>query len=175
MRTCHFTSNKRQKRAFYLTIVRSVFEHGSIIWSPQASTYLTKFENIHKRAIKWINGESFVSYNDLEFFEKQEDLQILLIRLEFIHNSIMLFYKIVNDLVDISLPEYITVTQPETLRYTRETAAIIGEQDTTTYSRVTYIYVRSRAKYFKFCTTTSKVNTLRKPLMQQKYYFIHEM
>ena len=25
MRTCHFTSNKRQKRAFYLTIVRSIF------------------------------------------------------------------------------------------------------------------------------------------------------
>ena len=46
----------------------------------------------------------------------------------------MLFYKIVNDLVAISLPEYITVARPETLRYTRETAAIIGEQDTTIYS-----------------------------------------
>ena len=43
------------------------------------------------------------------------------------------------------------------------------------YSRVTYIYVRSRAKYLKFRTTASKINTLRKPLMQQKYYFIHEM
>ena len=27
----------------------------------------------------------------------------------------------------------------------------------------------------KFRATTSKFNTLRKPLMQQKYYFIHEM
>ena len=43
------------------------------------------------------------------------------------------------------------------------------------YSRVAYIYVRSRAKYLKFRTTISKFNTLRKPLMQQKYYFIHEM
>ena len=33
------------------------------------------------------------------------------------------------------------------------------------YSRVAYIYVRSRAKYLKFRTTTSKFNTLRKPLM----------
>ena len=114
MRTCHFTSNKRQKRSFYLTIVRSIFEHGSIIWSPQASTYLTQLENIQKRAIKWINGESFVSYNDFEFFEKQKDLQILPIRLKFFYNSIMLFYKIVNDLVAISLPEYITVARPET-------------------------------------------------------------
>ena len=43
------------------------------------------------------------------------------------------------------------------------------------YSRVAYIYVRSRAKYLKFRTTTSKFNTLRKPLMKQKYYLIHEM
>ena len=40
MRTCHFTVilrsfNKRQKRSLYLTIVRSLFEHCSVIWSPQ--------------------------------------------------------------------------------------------------------------------------------------------
>ena len=61
MRTCHFTSNKRQKRAFYLTIVRSIFEHGSIIWSPQGSTQIMKFDSLQKRAMKWINGESFAS------------------------------------------------------------------------------------------------------------------
>ena len=43
------------------------------------------------------------------------------------------------------------------------------------YSCVAYIHVRSRAKYLKFRTTTSKFNTLRKLLMQKKYYFIHEM
>ena len=31
MRTCHFTTNKRQKRSFYLTIVKSLFEHCSVI------------------------------------------------------------------------------------------------------------------------------------------------
>ena len=34
-RTFHFTRNKRQKRTFYLTIVRSIFEHCSIIWYPE--------------------------------------------------------------------------------------------------------------------------------------------
>ena len=43
------------------------------------------------------------------------------------------------------------------------------------YSRVAYIYVRLHAKYLKFRTTTSKINTLRKLLMQQKYYFVHEI
>ena len=37
------------------------------------------------------------------------------------------------------------------------------------------VYVRSRAKYLKFRTTTSKINTLGKLLMQQRYCFIHEM
>ena len=50
-----------------------------------------------------------------------------------------------------------------------------GLSITENYSRVAYIYIRSRAKYLKFCTTTSKFNTLRKPLMQQKYYLKHEM
>ena len=49
------------------------------------------------------------------------------------------------------------------------------EIDCSKYSRVAYIYVRSRSKCLKFRTTTSKFNIFRKPLMQQKYYFIHEM
>ena len=53
--------------------------------------------------------------------------------------------------------------------------ARVSNMQTTMYSRVACIYVRSRAKYLKFRTTTSKINTLRKPLMQQKHYFIHEM
>ena len=134
MRTCHFATNKQQKRVFYLTIVRSIFEHGSIIWSPQGLTQLLKFESIQKRAVKWIIGESFVSYSDQEFLQKQKELQILPIRLKFIHNSMMLFYKIVNCLVVISLPDHITLIWPKTMRYTRETAEVIDKQDTRTFS-----------------------------------------
>ena len=46
----------------------------------------------------------------------------------------MLFYKIVKNLVAISLPDYITIAQPEALRYTRETAAIMDEMDTNKFS-----------------------------------------
>ena len=31
-RTCHFVKNPTKKRTLYLTIVRSLFEHASIIW-----------------------------------------------------------------------------------------------------------------------------------------------
>ena len=63
-RTCHFTANKRQKRSFYLAIVRSIFEHCSAIWSPQNSTYIEKFSVVQRRAVKWSYGEQFASYSD---------------------------------------------------------------------------------------------------------------
>ena len=48
MRTCHFTTNKQQKRSLYLTIVRSLFEHCSVIWSPQHKNLISKFDMIQK-------------------------------------------------------------------------------------------------------------------------------
>ena len=37
-RTCHFTKCKNQKRVLYLTLVRSQFEHCSVIWRPHTET-----------------------------------------------------------------------------------------------------------------------------------------
>ena len=54
MRTCHFTSNKKQKRAFYLTVVRSMFEHYPVIWHPVSKNKLYEFEYVFKR--KLLNG-----------------------------------------------------------------------------------------------------------------------
>ena len=103
-RTCHFTTNIRQKRAFYLSLVRSIFEHCSIVWSPQNATHIDKFAAIQKRAIKWINGEQFVSYSEETFLKKQKDLDILPMKLKFILTDLIMFYKIVNSLVQLDLP-----------------------------------------------------------------------
>ena len=45
----------------------------------------------------------------------------------------MLFYKIVNKFVPVSLPGYITVCQPEGSRYTRRNAQIHDMTDISTY------------------------------------------
>ncbi|MCP4456783.1 MAG: hypothetical protein GY816_01955, partial [Cytophagales bacterium] len=76
-RTCHFTADIRQKRSFYLAIVRSIFEHCSTIWSPQYASHLSKFEAIQRRAIKWINGEPFSSYSDEKYALELRKLTIL--------------------------------------------------------------------------------------------------
>ena len=83
MRTCHFTMDKKQKRTFYLTIVRSTFEHCSIIWHPKSPNQIAKFEAIQKRTIKWIHGRKFYHYKDSEFFDKQKELNILPMKFKF--------------------------------------------------------------------------------------------
>ena len=111
-RTCHFTIDKRQKRSFYLAVVRSLFEHCSAIWAPQYANHINKFAAVQKRAVKWILGEDFSSYSDEEFAQKQRSLNILPVNLKFLYNDLIIFYKIVNGIVPVSLPDYITVVKP---------------------------------------------------------------
>ena len=131
MRTCHFTTNKKQKKTFYLTIVRSIFEHCSVIWRPKSSNQISKFDAIQKRAVKWIHGQYFQHYSDSDYLIKQTELKIMPIKLKFYQNDLIMFYKIVNSLVPINLPEHFTFLDSEQLRYTRRTAQVIDKKDIT--------------------------------------------
>lgn len=133
-RTCHFSNDKRQKRAFYLAMVRSIFEHCSPVWSPQYATHILKCEIVQKRAIKWINGENFASYSNEKYHEELKNLNILPMKLKFVYNDLILFYKIVNKLVPIEFPSYISVIVPEATRYTRSSAAVHNKTDLSLYS-----------------------------------------
>ena len=63
-RTCHFTKNISKRRAFYLSQVRSHFEHCTIVWRPSAQTMVEKLESIQKRAVKWILNDNYISFRD---------------------------------------------------------------------------------------------------------------
>ena len=128
-RTCHFSKDKRQKRSFYLAMVRSIFEHCSQVWSPQYATHIEKCEALQKSAIKWINGDSFVSYSTEKYNKELKSLNILPMKLKFIYNDLVLFYKIANKLVPIVFPSYISVVQPESIRFTRSSAAVHNQTD----------------------------------------------
>ena len=132
-RTCHFIADKRQKRSFYLAIVRSLFEHCSVVWSPQYATNIEKFSAFQKRAVKWIYGETFASYSNEMFLEKQRELKILPMKLKFIFNDIVMFYKVVNGLVPITLPPFISACTPSDVRYTRRNAPIHELSDLSTF------------------------------------------
>ena len=118
----------------YLALVRSIFEHCSVIWSPQTKTLLDQFAAIQKRGIKWINGEPYASYNDDQYYDMQKRLNILPMKEKFIYNDLVLFYKIVNSMIPVSLPGYITQCCSEGIRYTRHNAPIIDRSDVSTYT-----------------------------------------
>ena len=106
-RTLHYTKNKNQKRVFYLSLIRSLFEHCSVIWHPYTAGDIAGFVQVQKRAVKWILSEQYRSYSDSMFLTKQVELDILPMEYKFIYTDLVPFHQIVHKLVDIELPSYI--------------------------------------------------------------------
>ena len=107
-RTCNFVNDIRRRRVLYLTLIRSQFEHCSPIWRPCYETMLEKFENFQKKCIKWILSEEELSYRYGDtYIRKCKQVRILPLRLRFKLNDLILFHKIINGLVPISLPGYL--------------------------------------------------------------------
>ena len=105
--------------------------------------HLKQFIAIQKRAIKWINGEPYSSYNEDKLATEQKKLNILPVKQKFIYKDLMLFYKIVNSKIPVSFPNYIVICRLEGTQYTRRNAQIIYRSDTSTY--INTIVARSDA------------------------------
>ena len=112
-RALHFVKDQRQKRAFYLAIVRSLFEHCSVIWRPSAETGLEKLENIQRRAVKWILSEEGHHYNDLEYSNRLRDLDLLPLIKKFEYTDLLVFHKVYYNLSVNKLPVYLRPLEDE--------------------------------------------------------------
>ena len=124
-RTCYFIKDTKQRRALYMSLVRSIFEHCCQVWAPQNNKSLNAFDLLQKRAVKWILKESYKSYSDEEFLMKQRKLDLLPMKSKFLLSDLILFYKIVNNEVTIKLPNYVTRIEPQDVKkVTRSTRAI---------------------------------------------------
>ena len=107
MRTCHFLLNEKQKRVLYIALVRSQFEHCSIVWRPYNETSKTKIENIQKRALKWILNETNASYTKYMYVLKCKQLNILPLNSHFQLTDILTFHQIFYNLSPIKFPHYL--------------------------------------------------------------------
>ena len=106
-RTCHFLTNSAQKRKIYLVMVRSLFEHCSVVWKPYNQTTKNKLESIQKRAVKWILNEEYSSYSEIEYIMKCKELNFLPLNFHLLLNDLVLFHKIIRNLSPIKLPNYL--------------------------------------------------------------------
>ena len=124
-RTCHFIKNSDQRRALYLSLVRSIFEHCCQVWAPQSLKLINTFDLLQKRAVKWILKEPYARYNEEEFLKKQWSLDLLPMKYKFLLSDLTLFYKIVNNCIEIKLPNYVSRIEPQDVsRITRSTDLI---------------------------------------------------
>ena len=78
-RTINFIKCQKQRRAFYLAIVRSQFEHCVQVWRPSSEIQINKLERIQQRAVKLILSEEDHSYNNVEYLMRLRDLDFFLL------------------------------------------------------------------------------------------------
>ena len=103
-RALHFVKCPKQKRVFYLAVVRSLFEHCIQIWRPTSDTGILKLERIQKRAVKWVLSEVEHSYNDVEYLARLKNLELLPFKYKFIFSDLLLFHEIFYKNTCIELP-----------------------------------------------------------------------
>ena len=100
-----------RRRMLYLTLIRSQFEHCSVIWRPITKTLMAKLEGLQKRAIKWILLEEYIGYTFTTYIRKCRQLNLMPIADRFDFLDLLFFYKVVKGIVPIELPHYLTLYQ----------------------------------------------------------------
>ena len=89
-------------------IIRSQFEHCSPIRRPNNKIMMNKLENLQKKCIKWILSEEYFSYSTYDLYlHKCRQVRLLPLAKRFDLNDLVLFYKIVNKMLPIHLPNYL--------------------------------------------------------------------
>ena len=112
-RTCDFTKDSKQRRVLYLALVRSLFEHCSVVWRPCSPSALKQFEIIQRRATKWIFSEPYVSYEDNEYLLKLKSIELLPIGYKFLYTDLSFFHRVVHGSVCTKLPSYLNLAIPK--------------------------------------------------------------
>ena len=96
------TKNTTIRTAAYQTLVRPQIEYTSTVWSPFTQTYINKIEMVQRRAVRWVNSNTYASVSSMldslgwrSLEDRRADARPIL------------FYKIVYNLVAVPLPQYI--------------------------------------------------------------------
>ena len=108
-RTCFFVKDIKRRRLLYLSLIRSQFEHCSQIWRPTGKTMIQKFESLQKLCIKWIFSEDYIRYNTYSnYILKCRQVNLLPLTAFFDINDLVLFHKVVYNLIPLKLPNYLS-------------------------------------------------------------------
>ena len=111
-RNAFFVVDIRKRRSLYISLVRSQFEHCSVIWRPTGVTAMSKLENVQKRSLKWVLHEECESYSSWKtYILKCRQVDILPLSRRFDLNDLLLLHKVINGLIPLLLPDYFSFFQ----------------------------------------------------------------
>ena len=117
-RMCHFVKCESQRRVLYLSLVRSLFEHGAVIWHPSPAQ-VDRLEKIQRKGVKWILNERDHHYNSQEYLARLRDLDILPISCRLTLIDVLMLFDIVKGVSSVLLPEYIVKFQHNDPEFSR--------------------------------------------------------
>ena len=107
-RNCYFVMDTNRRKALYLTLVRSMFEHCPVVWRPASKSIINKLEGLQKRALKWIRNEMGTSYSIDDLYHLHcKELNILPIKFRFDYHDLKTLHLIINGFSCVKLPEYL--------------------------------------------------------------------
>ena len=113
-RVCTIIGSRFKRRTLYVSLVRSLTEHCSQVWSPVSKASTDYFEKLQKRAIKWIFNESDASYDHEQYISKLKECKILPFDKKFLYNDLKLFHKIFYGKSPITFPSFLQKYNPST-------------------------------------------------------------
>ena len=99
------------KRTAYLTLVRPIMQYAAPVWDPYYNVDIYKLEKVQRQATRWIQSDyssvtSLLSYIDISTLEQCHQ-----------SSRLVLLYKIINNLLPISIPTYYQHTQFHTRQH----------------------------------------------------------
>ena len=72
------------------------------------------------RAVKWILNEQFSHYSVNEYNQKLKELNLMPLNMKLKYTDLLLFFKIINNLVPINIPSYLNIAAPIQRNNTRQ-------------------------------------------------------
>ena len=124
MRALGFHAHQRAKKTTYITMVRSILEYGSPIWSPTYKYLITALESIQRRATNYIlNNPKRPSPLHIDYKQRLQQLKLLPLTFRREILDLKTFLKIWNSPNKLGLDKLLQFSAPSEGRVTRAMAS----------------------------------------------------
>ena len=108
-RNAYFVTDPRKRRLLSISLVRSQFEHCSVITRPTTTTMTDKLESCQKAYIKWILHKENLSYAHWPtYLSKCRQVNLLPLSDYMNLKDLIDLHKVIYGLIPIALPDYLT-------------------------------------------------------------------